>query len=158
MEWYVGLAECEIDCDFSARNDFRKLCFLLLYRHVAFAIENSPELIAPKSVHRNIVPGFYPQIEGVPVVFRSERFDRTRFPAQYLVRGFLRPTKIHNAVNILLQRAHAAITDMRTVVVITEENSASHEILGAENCVVGSQNFDPLLIDLWTVPRASAVS
>src|ERR1700732_5133157 len=60
MKWYSGLTECEIDCDFPAGYDFRKLCFLSLYRHVAFAIENSPALIAPNGVHGKIMPGFYP--------------------------------------------------------------------------------------------------
>src|SRR5258708_7756802 len=55
MEWYVGLAENEIDCGFVASSDFGKFCLMLLNRNVAFAVKSSPELIAPKAVHRSIM-------------------------------------------------------------------------------------------------------
>ena len=40
MQWYTGLAECEVDCGFPARSDFRKFYLLSLYRDIAFAIKN----------------------------------------------------------------------------------------------------------------------
>src|SRR2546425_10429270 len=52
VQWYAGLAECEHDCRLRAGSDFRKFCFLSLYRDFAFAVENSPELIVPKRVDR----------------------------------------------------------------------------------------------------------
>jgi len=54
-------------------------------------------------------------------------------------------------VNTLLQRAHTTIADMRTVVVVAEENGASHEILGADSRIVGSKNVDPVLVTLRTI-------
>src|SRR5260370_37144566 len=58
VQWYAGLAECERDCGFRAGSDFRKLYLLSFDRDFARAIENSPELVALKSVRRNILPGF----------------------------------------------------------------------------------------------------
>src|SRR5258708_20204391 len=47
---------------------------------------------------------------------------------------------------------------MCSVVVVAEENGPGHEFLGAENRVVGSQNFDPVPVALRTLFRTSAVS
>src|SRR5216684_5945285 len=55
MEWYAGLAENEIDCGLVASSDFGKFYLMLLNRNVAFAVKSSPELIAPKTVHRSIM-------------------------------------------------------------------------------------------------------
>ena len=71
VEWYAGLAENEIDCGFVASSDFGKFYLMSLYRNAAFAVKSSPELVAPKTVHWNIMPGFQPQVERVQVVFRS---------------------------------------------------------------------------------------
>jgi hypothetical protein len=71
MEWYVGSAENEIDCGLVASSDFGEFYLMLLYRNVALSVKSSPELVAPKTVHWNIMPGFQVQVERVQVVFSS---------------------------------------------------------------------------------------
>src|SRR5260370_16631714 len=82
------------------------------------------------------------------MVLHGKRFDRTRFPLQDIVRSFSRAAEIHNAVNILLQTARPAITDMGAVVVVAEENGSRHEIPGAEDRVVGTYNFNSVPVTL----------
>ena len=57
VQGYSCLTECEIDRDFRARNDLRKLYFLALHRDIALAIEDSRELIAPQNVHGKVMTG-----------------------------------------------------------------------------------------------------
>src|SRR6476660_510888 len=47
---------------------------------------------------------------------------------------------------------------MCAVVVVAEEDRAGHEILRANSGVVGSQDFDPVVVTLRTVFGTSAVS
>jgi hypothetical protein len=70
LEWHSGLAKCESDSRLRTGSDFWKFYFLSLYRDVSIAIENSPKLITPKSVHGNILPGSHSQLESVQVVLR----------------------------------------------------------------------------------------
>src|SRR2546428_5215349 len=122
MRRYARLAKYKVRRGFLTGSNFPKFHLLKLYRNVAFTIENSAELIAPKGVHGDITPSSQAQLEGIQLVLRRQRLDGARFLAQKLVRSFLRTVNIHNAVNTLFEGTHAAVTDIRPVVVVAEEN------------------------------------
>jgi predicted TIM-barrel fold metal-dependent hydrolase len=57
-----------------------------------------------------------------------------------------------------LQRAHAAIANMRAIVVVTEENRASHEIPGTDCRVMGPKDVDAMVVTFRAIFSARAVS
>jgi len=91
----------------------------------SIAIENSPKLITPKSVHGNILPGSQSQLEsvqGVSAFNDSTGLDSRR---QDLVRSFLRSKNVPQRVDI-----YAA---QKTSYEVLRRESSPVESLNAEN-------------------------
>jgi len=94
VQWYAGLAECEHDCRLRAGSDFRKFCFLSLYRDFAFAVENSPELPALRARRRGMQDGailagvqMAPFPFGLMIVERAEATAFRTSPLRVVLMG-----------------------------------------------------------------------
>src|SRR5690242_14884251 len=92
------------------------------------------------------------------MIFDGKRCDGAGFFAKCFKGRFAGAEKIHDSVNILLKRTHAAETSLRAIIVVAEENRSSDILLGTEYGVVCAENFHAAGIVFWALRYASAIS
>ena len=88
----------------------------------------------------------------------QERFDGTRLPAQEGIGRFRIAIQVDNAVHALLKRALAAIADVRSIVVVAEEDRARDERFCAQDRVLFGKNGCAMAVSFGAIGGAGAVA
>ena len=107
-----------------SRLEFRQDRLQPLDRDIPVTINQGPQFVIAQRVRRDGRPGLQVDLQFAGFAAHVENVERTRLAAQHLVGRLSRAIDIDHTVDALLQRAPAAIADMRAVVVVTEENQS----------------------------------